>query len=326
MTTQPKVSIVVIVYRMARQAENTLYTLSADYQREVDERDYEVIVVENDSDWNLDEERVGALGGNFRYFRRQEDSPSPARAVNFALARCRAPTIGLMIDGARMVTPRVVRYVLDAQRITPEAFVAVPGYHLGRHEHHFNRSAGYDEHVEMELLDGIDWRSNGYQLFDIACVSGANPHGVFHPFLESNCMFASADAYARIGGADERYDLPGGGALNLHMYRALGLLPETRLFVLPGEGSFHQFHGGVTTVEAEDREAFVERQRVQLQEIWDNTFHSLRREATMLGAVTGWALPFLEWSAAEGQTRFKRFQRMGQPEWPDDPEPHGEAR
>lgn len=320
---RPRLSIVLIVYRMRRQAMNTLYTLSARYQREVADDDYEVLVVENASDENLDAAEVAALGSNFRYFLHDEKGVSPARAINLGLSECRAPFVGLMIDGARMVTPRVVRYVLDAFAITEQALVAVPGYHLGETEHHMNESAGYNEAVERQFLDGIDWRNKGYQLFDIACWSGANPHGFFHPFLESNCMFASRGNFALIGDADERFDLPGGGALNLHMYRALGLLPGTRLFVTPGEGSFHQFHGGVTTAETEGREERVAVQKRQLAEIWEGSFHSLRREAVMLGAVTGPALPFMAGSARRGLHRFRRIHNEGRVEWADDPDEQG---
>lgn len=314
----PLLSILVIAYSMARQAENTLYTLSTSFQRGVAERDYEIVVVENASDRNLDPDRVSALGGNIRYLRRQEGGVSPAAAVNFGLARCRGRLIGLMIDGARMVTPRVVRYVLDAWRITEEALVVVPGYHLGPAEHHEHVDAGYNEGAEKAMLAQVDWRQDGYQLFSIACLSGANPHGIFHPLMESNCMFASAENFRRIGGADEQFQLPGGGALNLHMFRQLGLLPGIRYFLLPGEGSFHQFHGGVTTAQTAERARIIEQQREQLQELWEGAFHSLRREPTLLGAVTGWSLPFLEQSVEAGLRRFRRFRNTGQSEWPDD--------
>lgn len=316
---EPSLSIVVIVYHMARQAENTLFTLSPRYQREVDEADYEVIVVENASDWTLDEQRVQALGKNFRYFLREEQSKSPAAAINFGMSQCRARFIGLMIDGARMVTPRLVRYVLDAFLITENALVVVPGYHLGSVEQHQHSTDAYDEEIEQAMLADIDWRKDGYQLFSVACFSNSNPNGFFHPMMESNCMFASARNFSGIGGADERFQHPGGGALALHMFRALGLLPSTRYFMLLGEGSFHQFHRGVTTTPSTSREADVARYREELQEIWNHEFHSLRREAILLGPVTGWTMRFVAESAKRGTKRFKRLRASGKPEWPDEP-------
>src|SRR5690606_4946529 len=122
---------------------------------------------------------------------RAEPGVSPAPAINEGVAACRGERIGLMIDGARMVTPRIIRYALDAFSITPDAVVAVPGYHIGPDEHHRNVTANYTEAEEEALLESVDWRADGYRLFDAACICGANPHGFFHPFLESNCMFAS---------------------------------------------------------------------------------------------------------------------------------------
>ena len=46
---KPAVSVVVVVYNMAREAPRTLYSLSAAYQRDISAEDYEVIVVDNGS-------------------------------------------------------------------------------------------------------------------------------------------------------------------------------------------------------------------------------------------------------------------------------------
>ena len=44
---RPKLSIVTIFHNMCREAERTLYTLSADYQEDVTIYDYEVIAIDN---------------------------------------------------------------------------------------------------------------------------------------------------------------------------------------------------------------------------------------------------------------------------------------
>ena len=67
----PKISVVVVVYDMPRQAMNTLYTLSRAYQRDVDDVAYEVLVVENLSRRNLRARKVHALGPEFRYLPRE---------------------------------------------------------------------------------------------------------------------------------------------------------------------------------------------------------------------------------------------------------------
>ena len=158
----------VVVHQMARQAENTLVTLAARYQRHVSEADYEIIVVENRSSDVLGEARATATGGNIRYFLRDEPGTSPAPALNFGVSQARGARIGLVIDGARMVSPRVVEYALLAGRMDPNALVVVPGYHLGETEQ--SKASGHDERAEQALIDGIGWRENGYRLFEVACL------------------------------------------------------------------------------------------------------------------------------------------------------------
>lgn len=316
---RPKLSIIVIVYRMAEQALNTVYSLSIHHQRNVREEDYEIIVIENSSGQNIDTDRLHALGNNIHYLCREEKSVSPAAAINVGLAMCQAPFVGLLIDGARMVTPRVIEYALAAQRIDKDALVIVPGYNLGPDLHHLNKSLNYNEVTEQALLNETNWKLDGYRLFNIANISEANPRGVFQPFMECNCMFSSKANWDRIGGADEAFQFPGGGGLNLHMYRSLGILKETEyFFILPGEGSFHQYHGGVSTTERHDREEMLLSPRSQLESYWNGKFKGLEREPILLGAVTAAAQPFLLYASERASRRFKRKHENHEAFWPSD--------
>ncbi|HSC75790.1 MAG TPA: glycosyltransferase family A protein [Pseudomonadales bacterium] len=316
----PRLSFIVVVYNMQRQAMNTLYSLSARHQRNVREQDYEIIVVENNSASTLSEVDVLALGNNIRYFLRNETSQSPVGAINFGAAQARGNNICLMVDGARMVTPRVVEYGLMAIAADSDALVAVPGYSLGWQDQHHHLDAAYDEQVEMALLAETNWQQNGYRLFDIATISGANPNGCMNPLMECNCVMTSARNFAAIGGANPDFQLPGGGSINLHIFRQLGLLPDSRhYFVMAGEGSFHQFHGGITTAQWSDLEEVLESHRKQLHSYWENTFHSLRREPMLLGACESHAQKFLQFASQKSQKRLRRLERHGQQPWPDDP-------
>jgi len=317
-SAQPLLSVIVIGFKMPEQLAQTLYTLSSAYQMGVSEQDYEVVVVENSSSDNFDESILPELGNNFHFFRREESAHTPVPAINFAFEKCRGASIGLMIDGARMLTPRVIQYVLMSQRISSHFFTIVPGYHLGEQGQHLNVSSGYDEQAEKELLKSTNWKENGYELFSIADISGANPHGYLQPIMECNCMFAPAESFKKIAYADERFTLRGGGAINLHMFRSLGLLEGSTLIVLPGEGSFHQYHGGVTTSEYQGLEQEHASHSVQLQDIWQGDFHSLRREPILLGAVTPWAQPYLHFSSERSTRRYKRLDSRGEALWQDD--------
>ncbi len=319
MTATPKVSVIVVAYRMASQLENTLYTLSPEFQEGVTAADYEVIVMENASQENLSAESVRRLPANFRYILREETSATPVYAVNEGFSLCRAPYICLMIDGARMVSPGIIANALQAFAVSEDAVVAVPGYHLGRAEQHMLDEGVDPAAEEAALLASVDWREDGYELFRIATLSGANRSGYLHPIMECNCVFASARNYAAIGHANTDFTLPGGGSINLHMWRSLGMLPNTSIFVLPGEGSFHQFHGGVTTSSYEAREADIEGHRQQLHSYWPGGFHSLRRQPILLGRIPPQAHPFFRFSLERSEQRFERLARQGKAPWPDEP-------
>lgn len=314
----PLLSIIVIAYDMPRQALNTLISLSPVYQDGVAADDYEVILVENRSRRNMDAAAIEALPGNFHYFLRDEPGVSPAAAINFGFAQARGRFIGLMIDGARMVTPGVVHNVLMAFSLNADAMVAVPGYHLGENEQQFHLTHGYTEEKEQALLDEIDWQRNGYGLFDISCLSGANPNGIFHPFMECNCLFTSVEVFREIGQADERFDLPGGGALNLCIYRKIAMHPRTRSFMLAGEGSFHQLHGGVTTSEVVKRDDILRRQSDQLTELLGQPFRSPTVEPILLGKIPGPALRYLKHSIERGMHRMHRCAERNEDMYADE--------
>lgn len=244
---KPRLSLVLVVYKMAAQAERTLYSLSPAYQQGVEEADYEVIVVENVSDEMLGAERAGQYAGNVRYVSRQETARSPVGAVNAGAGMARADHVTIMIDGARMVTPGVVRCTLDVIGMSPRAVVAVPSYHLGEKLQQIAVNEGYDEETEAAMLASIGWPEDGYRLFEIGCFSGSCRNGFLLPAFESNALTLPVATWKALGGMDPRFDDHGGGMVNLDLYKRALDHPDTPFFLLPGEGSFHQHHGGVTT-------------------------------------------------------------------------------
>jgi glycosyltransferase involved in cell wall biosynthesis len=256
-TARPRLSVVVVAYKSPRQIENTLYSLSARHQWNVREEDYEIIVVENQSSQMLGEERAVAIGSNVRYFLRSETGVSPAPALNFGVSRARAEMVGLMIDGARMATPRVVEHALLAATVHPRPIVVVPGYHLGPGRQHITSLDGYDESAERDLLDRVDWKRAGYRLFEIGCFDEATKNGFLNPILEATYLFTTKACFDEIGGLDERFDLAGGGEVNHDLFDRLCRSRDTRYIVLWGEGNFHQYHGGVSTSPV-DRERKLE--------------------------------------------------------------------
>ena len=116
---QPEVSVVVVVHNMAREAPRTLYSLSAAYQQHITADAYEMIVVDNGSSPPLDLKVFDGLAGNFRLIRIDPAPASPAHAINRGLAEARGDVIGVMIDGARMVTPGSCTLPATESRLYP---------------------------------------------------------------------------------------------------------------------------------------------------------------------------------------------------------------
>jgi hypothetical protein len=244
---RPEVSVVVVVYNMAREAPRTLRSLSADYQRHIDADDYEVIVVDNGSQPALDGKVLEGLSGNFRLIPMDPAHPSPARAANRGLAAARGRTIGLMIDGARMVTPGLLNFARHGVRLYQQAAVTALSWHLGSDLQGWAIDAGYNKDREDALLESIAWPADGYRLFEIATLAGSSSDGWFLPIAESNGLFLRREAWDALGGLDERFDAPGGGLVNVDIWRRAMELPDARQVILLGEGTFHQLHGGIAT-------------------------------------------------------------------------------
>lgn len=298
MSEQPQLSIVVIVYRMPRQAMNTLTSLLPAYQRDVSESEYEILVVENSSDSNLDHDLVLGMASNVKYLHRDEPTRSPAAACNHGIAEAAGDHITLMVDGARMVTPGLVRTALDSLRARPDSLFTVPGYHLGSQLQRDPAETGYGEREEGELLKRVNWLQDGYRLFDIAVLSGSCSNGYLLPVAETNFLTMSRTRWEAIGGVDTRFTSSGGGFVNLDLYRRAVEDSTGAVVVAPGEGTFHQFHGGVTTgqpgVDRESLLADLEKEYTRLRGV---AFESPRVNPVLLGQVSSNAVRFLLFSA-----------------------------
>ncbi len=290
----PKLSLILVVYKMPRQAINTLYTLSPAYQRDVAEEDYEVIVMENSSSAPMGEAAATQYAGNVTYFYRQETQPTPVPAALFGAEQARGNIIGMMIDGARMASPGLVHNILGASHSSANAVVAVPGYHLGLTLQQEAVNHGYDEAEEMRLLESIAWQEDGYRLFDIACVSGSCKGGFFRPNAESNCLCMPRHIWEAVGGIDPRFTETGGGQANPDLYKRVCEHPLTDLVITPGEGTFHQFHGGVTTgTKGDVRERHMQNHFEQYKSLRGRYYKPPTTQARLYGKVSANAMPFM---------------------------------
>jgi cephalosporin hydroxylase len=282
-------SVVVVFYNMRREARRTLHSLSRAYQEGLERTSYEVIVAENGSD---DDQKLGRVfvedfGPEFRYLDLGDDaSESPVGALNRGIAASRGRNLALMIDGAHVLTPGVLRFGLQGLATYAPAIVATQQWYVGPGQQGAAMDNGYDQAYEDRLFRRIQWPGNGYRLFEVGHFVGERDwlDGVW----ESNCMFVSRAQLEQVGGFEERFSMPGGGYANLELYERLGSSPDVTVCSIIGEGSFHQVHGGTTTNEAEadKRRALVFGYSRHYAELRGRPFRGAGKPIHFVGRIT----------------------------------------
>ena len=251
----PKLSVIGVFYNMKREAARTLWSLHPEYQIGVCADDYEVIAVDNGSSQPLSSDDITQLGDNFRYVFYETDSVSPVAAVNAAMQMANGLNVALIVDGARMATPGLIRKTLDGLEKFENPFVCALSWHLGPDEQNLSMLKGYQQESEDRLLEIIQWPENGYKLFDIAAIAPYSLPGFYSGIPREGSWFAMRKAaFVELGGFDIQFQSAGGGLVNHDFRNRVMKMPNVRSVALLGEGVFHQYHGGISTnVHAETR-------------------------------------------------------------------------
>jgi hypothetical protein len=291
----PELSVVIIGYRMARELPRTLRSLSPAMQRGIKADQYEIILIDNGSPEPMPLEQFPTYGAQVFCHRFETASVSPAAAANFGLRQARGRLIGMMVDGARLASPNLLATALLAEKLDERPVISSLGFHLGFTAQMEGVRNGYDQACEDALLEAANWTEDGYRLFDIAALAGSSEGGFFLPTGESNALFLPRRLWRELRGLDEQFQSPGGGYVNLDAYRRACELPQTRLIVMLGEGTFHQVHGGVATnATVPDKHLDYHEEYVRLR---GQNFIFPRRETTYLGQAPTPALRVFEHSA-----------------------------
>ena len=298
-------SVVVVFYNMRREAVRTLGSLARAYQRGVEDLDYEVLVIDNGSDsgQRLSPEFVASFGPEFRLLEPAgEAHASPVGALNAGIAAARGEAFALMIDGAHVLTPGVLRLGMQALDTYAPAVVATQQWYVGPGQQGDAQQAGYDQRVEDRLFYGIDWPVDGYRLFEIGHFIGNRDW--FDGIVESNCLFVPRKLLEQLGGFDESFSMPGGGYANLDLFERLALSPGITAASIVGEGTFHQIHGGTTTNVADEaaRRQRVVSYRQHFEDLRGRPLLGVDRPVHYVGAMA---------TKAARRTRSRRVLKLG---------------
>ena len=240
-------SVVVIFYNMRREAARTLFSLSSHYQQNITPDAYEVIVIDNGSTEPLELEFVKSFGKNFHYVYFDADTPSPCAAMNYGVKLAKGPLITLCIDGARILSPGILRYSMLASKLYDNPFIYTLGMHIGHKPQNYLAEENYSQQDEDKLLASVDWQKDGYSLFDVSSVALSSKDGYFSKITESNCFTMSRASFQQAGGFDEAFKSAGGGLVNLDFFKRMNQTRDIHPIMLLGEATFHQFHGGTAT-------------------------------------------------------------------------------
>jgi hypothetical protein len=274
-TDGPPLAVVVIAYRMTHQLANTIRSLLPPVQQDAPVDQYEIHVVDNGSPEALAPE-IWNQAANVRYRHVPAGAApvNPGVAINRAVADTRSPLVCVMIDGARMVTPGVIRWGIDLATLSPKTVVEVRGWHLGPALQNISVGNGYNSDVERKLLDSILWPADGYRLFEIGVPAASTAGGFLGTASECTCLFLSRAYFDQLAGYDERYAEPGGGLCNADFF-VRAVKGADRVFTLLGEGTFHQIHGGAATgLTGEDHRTSFRRYRDEYERLsrpWHKT-------------------------------------------------------
>jgi cephalosporin hydroxylase len=272
---------------MKREAARTLHSLSRRYQQGIDDLWYDVVVVENGSDPDqvLGEDYVRSFGKEFRYIDWADGAtPSPAHALNRGLAATTGHAVAFMVDGAHVLTPRVLHYGMTGLRNYQPAVVVPQAWYVGPGQQGDAMRFGYDQAVEDALFEKVTWPEDGYRLFEIGHFQGDRDW--FDGLWESNCIFVERELLLQSGGFDEGFAVAGGGYTNLEFYERMASTPGVQVVTMLGEGTFHQIHGGTTTNIADEGER---RERVrsyaeQYREMQGKPFQGPEKPIQFVGA------------------------------------------
>ena len=212
-------------------------------------------------------ERLGRRPEARRGVRRGASAPSSATSTSATRRRRRRPTrstgasrsprgeaIALMIDGAHVLTPGVLRYGMLGLRTYEPAIVATQQWYVGPGQQPDAMHAGYDQRLRGPAVRA---RSSGRSTAtgcSRSATSSATATG------STGCGRATASSCparcsSRSAASTRASRCRAAATPTSTSTSGSARRPDVTVVTILGEGSFHQVHGGTTTNQARPRRA-----------------------------------------------------------------------
>lgn len=231
-------SIVVIFYDMEECYEDTLLTMSREFQVGIEDVSYEVIAIDNNSPVPLDEGAVERFGPEFKLVRYETEGRSPVEAINYGLSICTGEYVAVVVDGARMLSNGVIAKTLSEAKRYPRACVYTQAFNLATYscapEEAFN--------VELKMKKQTGWPGDSKSIISkgILCDSyGPTLQGKIP--TEFTWYVVKRSFMDSVGRYNENFKSHGGGLMNQEL--VIRMVKHNPQFVfVQDEYSIHQYH------------------------------------------------------------------------------------
>jgi len=279
------ITLVIAAYNLPRFINRTLTSCTPHYQG-FKPSEFEVIIVDNGSSTPLKKE-------DFRDYPfvsqviRIDGKPSPVYGLNKGIQAAKFSNVGVMIDGAHMLTPGVLQNAKTALQLFKRPVINVPQYILGDFSQNLSSIENAYEYEEQNL-EKVGWPQYGYTLFDFCVLPGEDVIKKTFQAIETNCLITTKEVFNDCGAFNELFDEPGAGMANLEIFSRLCNDVKNKYVTLAGEGSFHQNHHGTTTgASREDRDALVKSFSEKHKTVTGKEFSFTFRAPFLLGELNG---------------------------------------
>lgn len=286
-----RLSVVLNFYNMRREAPRTLFSVSSEVQG-IPADQYEIIAVDHGSSEPLDHRQIEELGPNISYRYIDTGNSSPCEAINSEVAAAKGEFVICCIDGARILSPGILSSSLHAASLYEKPFVYTLSMHLGPDVQNISIEQGYDRAREDALLESVNWRKNGYELFSISSVASSSGAGFYSRLAETNCFLMNRKDYLDLGGYDPNFQSAGGGLANHDLFIRVHQDVSFTPVMLMGEATFHQIHGGVATNARVSDHPFP-RMNAEFAQIRGHPWAPVYRAPIYFGSVPNQALRLL---------------------------------